>query len=71
MKTTRKKLWIEREDECNDLTISGEWGGGCGSEQLSKSEANELFEIIRDAIQAKYPNLVINPWSDGDPGTLN
>lgn len=69
--SARKTLWIEREEVCNDLTISGVWGGGYGPKHLSKAEANELFDLIKDAIQAKYPNLAINPWSDGNPGTLN
>lgn len=70
----REKLWIQRNEDTNALTISGEWFDEYGSDSepmLSKLEANELFEIVKDTIKAKYPNIVINPWIDAPEGTLD
>ena len=71
----RKKIWIHRLDGSNDLNICAICGGGeifCGDgKNFSVREAEELFEVIKNAIQSKYPNLVVNPWSDAKPGTLD
>ena len=73
--TERNKIWIHRWDGSNDLRICAVCGGGevflGDAKNFSVREAEELFELIRDAIQAKYPNMVVNPWSDAQAGTLD
>lgn len=69
--TNRKEIWIQREDESNDLTISGDWGGGPGPNHFTKAEAYTIFECVREALHSKFPNLVVNPWADDEHGTLD
>ena len=69
--TNRKKLWIHRDEDCNDLRVCGDWMCGEGPNKFTYAEAEQLFELIRDTVQAKYPNIVVNPWSDAQPGTLD
>lgn len=70
----RDKIWIHRY-ETNSLHIYANWNGIGDSKReknnFSHSESEELFNLIKDAIQAKYPNIVINPWSNAEHGTLD
>lgn len=63
------KIWIHRDEESNDLRICGEWMGGI--KVFNVDETTKLFECVKDAIQAKFPHITVNPWSDATHGTLD
>ena len=69
--TARKELWIQRNEETNSLIISAEWFDGPTDHNLTRPEAKQLFTCIKEAINAKWPNMVLNPWSDAPAGTLD
>ena len=65
----RTKVWIHRDAETNDLRICGEWQGH--KKVFTLPETNKLFECVKNAIQAQFPNLTVNPWTDAKHGTLD
>lgn len=69
--TNRKEIWIQRNEETNSLTVAGEWYDTPAKTQFTKAEANEIFNCIKDAIQAKWPNMTVNSWIDAESGTLD
>ena len=69
--TERKTIWIQRNEETNSLTVSAGWFDDPYEGKFTKAEAKELFECIKQAINAKWPNMEINPWSDAEHGTLD
>ena len=71
--TERKNIWIQRDEDTNALTVSGAWFDNYTYDEpkMTRREAKQLFDCIKEAINAKWPNLVINPWVGDEPGTLD
>lgn len=73
--TERDKVWIHRSWASNGLYLCAAWNGLWNDDKdksnFSHEESKELFDLIKDAIQAKYPNITVNPWSNAEHGTLD
>lgn len=71
--TKRKNIWIQRDEDTNALTVSGAWFENYTRDEpkMTRQEAKQLFACIKEAINAKFPNLTVNPWLDAPPGTLD
>lgn len=68
-KKNKREIWIETTN-CFDGTtvfkIGTDWGCDVG---FRKNERLKVFEALKKAMTELYPNAVVNPWTDDEPGT--
>ena len=69
-KTHMGEIWIETtENSCDGTTkfqIGTDWHNSRG---FRKNQRQKVFEALKKAMNELYPDAVVNPWIDDEPGT--
>ena len=63
-----KEIWIEstKYGRSHVMKIGSDWGCTRG---FLKADYKKLYNVVSAAVKDLWPDVVINPWMDEEPGT--